>query len=55
MEEFLKKMIRQKKAIYILAQTDAELLQLEDHLRSYQENLCIVGKYAVVFILSVRS
>lgn len=47
MEEFLKKMIRQRKTIFLLAQTDADLLQLEDHLRSYQENLCIVGKYAL--------
>lgn len=47
MEEFLKKMIRQKKAIYLLAQTDGELMQLEDSLRSYQENLLIVGKFAL--------
>ena len=47
MEEFLKKMIRQRKNLYILAQTQVELLQLEEHLRSYQENLNIVGRYAL--------
>ena len=47
MEEFLKKMIRQRKNIYILTQTEEELEQLETHLRSYQENLSIVGKYAL--------
>ena len=47
MEEFLKKMIRQRKSIYILAQTVEELQHLETHLRSFQQNLCIVGKYAL--------
>ena len=47
MEEFLKKLIRQRKTLYILAETDVELLQLEEHLRSYQQNLHIVGKYAL--------
>lgn len=47
MDEFLKKMIRQRKTIYILAQTQTDLAQLEEGLRSYQENLKIVGKYAL--------
>lgn len=47
MEEFLKRLIRQRKTLYILAETDVELLQLEEHLRSYQQNLHIVGKYAL--------
>ena len=47
MEEFLKKVIRQKKTVYILAQTEVELAQVEEHLRSYQENLHIIGKYAL--------
>ena len=47
MEEFLKKMIRQTKKIYILAETEVELSQLEEHLRSYQQNLHVVGRYAL--------
>ena len=46
-DEFLKKMIRQKKSIYLLAQTDAELVKLETGLRSYQENLNFVGRFAL--------
>ena len=46
-EEFLKKIIRQRKTVYILAETNEELLQLEEHLRSYQQNISIVGKYAL--------
>ncbi|MBO6015929.1 MAG: hypothetical protein J6P60_05000 [Lachnospiraceae bacterium] len=46
-QEFLKKMIRQKRTIYLLAQTDAELAGLEMSLRSYQENLKIIGRFAL--------
>jgi len=46
-DEFLKKMIRQRKSIYLLAQTDAELVKLETSLKSYQENLNFVGRFAL--------
>lgn len=47
MEEFLKKLIRQRKTIYLLAQTQADLKQLEAGLESYQKGLQIVGRFVL--------
>lgn len=45
MDEFLKKMVRQRKNIYLLAQTETGMEQLEKCIKSYQENVRIVGKF----------
>ncbi|MBR1692496.1 MAG: hypothetical protein IJ711_06940 [Lachnospiraceae bacterium] len=47
MDEFLKKLVRQRKTVYLLAQTEAELTLLETGLRSYQENLRVAGRFAL--------
>lgn len=46
-EEFLKKMVRQRKTVYLLSETDAGLLKLETSIRTYQESLRIVGRFAL--------
>ena len=45
--EFLKKLVRQKKTVYLMSQNAASLEKLEKELLSYEENLSIVGKVAV--------
>jgi N-acetylglucosaminyldiphosphoundecaprenol N-acetyl-beta-D-mannosaminyltransferase len=47
MTEFLKKLIRGKKTVYLLTGTAEQMRLLEEVLRSYQENLRIVGKCAL--------
>lgn len=47
MEEFLKKMVRQRKTIYLMAQTESDLEQLESSLASYETELRIVGRFAL--------
>lgn len=46
MNELLKKLVRTKKTIYLLGNTEQELDNLEAYLRDYQEHITIVGKYA---------
>jgi N-acetylglucosaminyldiphosphoundecaprenol N-acetyl-beta-D-mannosaminyltransferase len=43
MTEFLKKLIRGRKTVYLLTGTAEQMRLLEEVLRSYQENLRIVG------------
>lgn len=45
--EFLKKLVRQKKKIYLLSQTEDQLKKMEEELVSFQENLLIAGRLAV--------
>ena len=45
--EFLKKLVRQKKTVYLMSQNAASLEKLEKELLSCEENLTIVGKAAV--------
>ena len=45
--EFLKKLVRQKKTVYLMSQNVASLEKLEKELLSCEENLSIVGKAAV--------
>ncbi len=47
MEEFLKKLIRGKKKVYLLTGTGEQLTALEECLRSYQQNLRIIGRYSL--------
>ena len=42
--EFLKKMVRQKKTIYLLSQSEAGLKKVEDELRDAQDGLQVVGR-----------
>lgn len=45
--EFLKKLVRQRKTIYLMSQTEEGLKKLERELLSCEEGLRIVGKAAV--------
>jgi N-acetylglucosaminyldiphosphoundecaprenol N-acetyl-beta-D-mannosaminyltransferase len=45
--EFLKKLVRQHKTVYLLGQTEADVKKLEEELTAYQENLQIVGRLAI--------
>ncbi|MBD5545462.1 MAG: hypothetical protein HDR01_14780 [Lachnospiraceae bacterium] len=47
MEEFLKKLVRNRKSICLLTETNAQLLLLKEYVRSYQENLNIAGGFAL--------
>ena len=47
MKEFLKKLSRQHKKVYLLSQTEGSLKKLEEELAAYQENLNIVGRMAM--------
>lgn len=47
MEEFLKKLVRGKRKVYLLTGTGEQLYALEECLRSYQENLRIIGKFSL--------
>ena len=42
--EFLKKMVRQKKTIYLLSQSEAGLKKVEDELGDAQDGLQVVGR-----------
>ncbi|MGN0131986.1 MAG: WecB/TagA/CpsF family glycosyltransferase [Lachnospiraceae bacterium] len=46
MKEFLKKLSRQRKKVYLLSGTEASLRKLEDELSAYQDDLRIVGRLA---------
>lgn len=46
-EEFLKKLVRQHKTIYLLGQTEAGLKKLEDELKEVQEGLQIIGRFSL--------
>lgn len=45
--EFLKKLVRQRKTVYLMSQTEESLKKLEAELLSCEEGLRIVGKAAV--------
>lgn len=47
MEEFLKKLARNRKSVCLLTETNAQLLLLKEYVRSYQENLNITGGFAL--------
>ena len=47
MEEFLKKLVRGKRKVYLLTGTKEQLEALEVCLKSYQENLRVVGKFSL--------
>lgn len=47
MEEFLKKLVRGRRKVYLLTGTEEQLCALEECLRSYQENLRIIGKFSL--------
>lgn len=47
MKEFLKKLVRGKKTVYLLTGTGEQMEVLEKNLRSYQENLRIVGRFSL--------
>lgn len=47
MEEFLKKLVRGKRKVYLLTGTGEQLSALEECLKSYQESLRVVGRFAL--------
>lgn len=47
MEEFLKKLVRNRKSVCLLTETNAQLLLLKEYVRSYQENLNIAGGFTL--------
>jgi len=47
LKEFLKKLVRGKKKVYLLTGTADQLVSLEDCLKSYQQNLRIVGRFSL--------
>ncbi|MBE5882496.1 MAG: hypothetical protein E7289_09385 [Lachnospiraceae bacterium] len=47
MEEFLKKLVRGKRKMYLLTGTKEQLQELEQCLKSYQGNLRIVGSFSL--------
>ncbi len=47
MQEFLKKLVRLRKTVYLLTGTKAQLLALQQALGSYEENLRIIGSYSL--------
>ncbi len=47
MEEFLKKLVRGKRSVYLLTGTKEQLVALEECLKSYQHSLRIVGKFSL--------
>jgi N-acetylglucosaminyldiphosphoundecaprenol N-acetyl-beta-D-mannosaminyltransferase len=42
--EFLKKLVRQHKSVYLLGQTESDLKKLEEELGVYQKDLEIIGR-----------
>lgn len=47
LKEFLKKLVRGKRKVYLLTGTKEQLATLEECLKSYQENLRVVGKFSL--------
>lgn len=47
MEEFLKKLVRGRKSVYLLTGTKDQLVQLEECLKSYQHSLRIIGRFSL--------
>ncbi len=47
MEEFLKKLVRGKRKVYLLTGTGEQLSALEECLKSYQQNLRVVGRFSL--------
>lgn len=47
MEEFLKKLVRGKRKVFLLTGTKEQLAALEECLKSYQQNLRIVGRFSL--------
>lgn len=47
MNEFLKKLVRGKRRVYLLTGTEEQLRELEICLKSYQQNLRIVGRFSL--------
>lgn len=47
MKEFLKKLVRGRKTVYLLTGTKEQMDVLEKGLRSYQESLRIVGRFSL--------
>lgn len=47
MEEFLKKLVRGKRNVYLLTGTKEQLAALEECLKSYQHNLKVVGSFSL--------
>lgn len=47
MKEFLKKLVRGRKTVYLLTGTREQMEILEKGLRSYQENLRIIGRFSL--------
>ena len=47
MEEFLKKLVRGKRPVYLLTGTKEQMGELELCLKSYQQNLRIVGRFSL--------
>ncbi len=47
MEEFLKKVIRSHRTVYLLAGKQEQLQRLEECLKTYQQNLRIVGRFSL--------
>lgn len=45
--EFFKKLVRQRKSVYLISQTEESLKKLEEDLLSCEEGLRIVGKAAI--------
>ena len=45
--EFLKKIVRQRKTVYLLSQSEAGLKKLEDELREVQDGLQIIGSFSM--------
>ena len=47
MDEFLRKLVRSRKSVCLLTETNAQLLVLKDYVKSYQEKLNIVGGFTL--------
>lgn len=47
MNEFLKKLVRTRKSVCLLTETNAQLLILQEYVRSYQEKLNIAGGFTL--------
>ncbi|MBQ7065569.1 MAG: hypothetical protein IJN92_02000 [Lachnospiraceae bacterium] len=47
MDEFLRKLMRSRKSVCLLTETNAQLLILQEYVKSYQEKLNIVGGFTL--------
>lgn len=47
LKEFMKKLVRGKKTVYLLSDTRGQLEILENNLRGYQSNVQIVGRFSM--------